>query len=315
MKELSTMSSAIYDSAYTKRITVFTPTYNRAYILKKLYFSLQRQSFTDFEWLIVDDGSTDDTVSYVQTWTNAGNTFSIRYYKQKNGGKHRAINYGLQLAEGELFFVVDSDDYLTDDALMKIDVWFKEARDNSLIGAIAANKGISKYETPNEVSKKAFLDQSFLEMGTFRENGRLVLNGEKAIVFYTELHRKYPYPEFEGEKFLTEAVVYNRIANDGYITRFYNDIICIYQYQTDGLSANGMDIYLNNPHGYGLWIYESALFHNKSIVEKWKMYYSFYCDLRGMYPIKTIAESIGTSELMIHFCQAYYCLKHKCLGR
>ena len=102
------------------KVTIFTPTYNRAYIISKLYMSLKRQQVKDFEWLIVDDGLTDNTESLVKGWIILEKSFSIRYYKQKNGGKCRAINRALDLAQGELFFTVDSDDYLTDDAIKKI---------------------------------------------------------------------------------------------------------------------------------------------------------------------------------------------------
>ena len=101
--------------AFSYKITVFTPTYNRAYILENLYRSLQRQSFTDFEWLVVDDGSSDGTKALFERWQKEDNPFPIRYCYKENGGKCRAINYGLKLAQGELFFTVDSDDYLTDD--------------------------------------------------------------------------------------------------------------------------------------------------------------------------------------------------------
>ena len=115
------------------RITVFTPTFNRAYILSNLYQSPQRQSFCDFEWLIVDDGSTDNTKELINKWKMEQNAFEIRYVWQKNGGKCRAINKGLDLAKGELFFTVDSDDYLTDDALEKIDCWERELPKNGII--------------------------------------------------------------------------------------------------------------------------------------------------------------------------------------
>ena len=104
---------------YKHRITVFTPTYNRAYIISNLYESLKTQTFTDFEWLVVDDGSNDNTEALFENWINEDNFFSIRYVKTPNGGKHRAINKGLELAEGELFFTMDSDDTLTNDALLK----------------------------------------------------------------------------------------------------------------------------------------------------------------------------------------------------
>lgn len=304
------MSSAISNAEYQKRITVFTPTYNRAYILPQLYHTLQRQSFLDFEWLIVDDGSTDDTEKTVQQWIEEENPFAIVYYKQQNGGKHRAVNKGLSLAQGEIFFVVDSDDYLTDDALEKMDRWFEEIGVDSLLVSVAANKGTSPTQTVNAFFDEPYLDQSFLDMGTYREHGKLVLNGERAIAFYTDIHRKYLYPEFPGERFLTEAIVYNRMANEGYKTRFFNDIIVIYEYREDGLSSDGTEIYLKNPHGYGLWFKERAEFLHEPLIKKWKMYYSFYCDLRERYPLTEIAECIGAPATLIGICKMLFSLKH-----
>ena len=95
--------------SFQYKITLFTPTYNRAYILDKLYRSVQRQTFRDFEWLIIDDGSSDNTEALVRGWMDDGNDFPIRYEKVPNGGKCRAINRGLDLAQGELFFIMDSD--------------------------------------------------------------------------------------------------------------------------------------------------------------------------------------------------------------
>ena len=103
------------------RITVFTPTYNRGYTIERLYRSLQRQVFDDFEWIVIDDGSNDNTEALFQTFLRTKNQFPITYKKVSNGGKHRAINLGVQMAQGELFFIVDSDDYLTDRALEEID--------------------------------------------------------------------------------------------------------------------------------------------------------------------------------------------------
>ena len=292
-----------------KRITVFTPTFNRAYIIHNLYQSLCRQTFMDFEWLIVDDGSDDGTRDLVSGWETDA-PFRIRYYWQQNGGKHRAVNHGLDLARGEIFFVVDSDDQLTSDALYKIDDWFSHFPDRSDLAGIVANKGLSEEKTVNHFFSSDYLDKTFLDMNTYRENGELVLNGERAIAFYTEVHKKYRYPVYEDEKFMTEAVVYNRMAHDGYKLRFFNDIIWIYEYQSDGLSADGTEIYLRNPRGYGLWFRERADFMNWSIFQKWKMRYSFYCDLRDRYPVDIIAKSIGTSALFIHACKMVFRIKH-----
>ena len=127
------------------KLTVFTPTYNRAYIIENLYQSLQRQSCHDFEWLVVDDGSSDNTKELFDNWMKEENPFPIRYYKQENGGKHRAINYAIPLAEGELFFIVDSDDYLTDDAVETILEQFKTlpSEDSRKYAGICNCKGYS----------------------------------------------------------------------------------------------------------------------------------------------------------------------------
>ena len=101
-------------------VTVFTPTYNRAHLLPLLYKSLQNQTCKDFEWLVVDDGSNDGTDTLINKWINNEQSFPIRYYKIKNGGKMRAINYGVSLAEGSIFCGIDSDDWFYNDAIISI---------------------------------------------------------------------------------------------------------------------------------------------------------------------------------------------------
>ena len=214
------------------KITVFTPTYNRAYILEGLYRSLQRQTWTDFEWLVVDDGSRDGTEALFDRWQREDNPFPIRYVRQENGGKCRAINRGLTLARGELFFTVDSDDYLTDDALEKAVRWERELpRDQKFCG-VAGNLGTAPDTTPNTPVPGEYFDGT-----AFDRYGKV--DGERAMIFYTRIHRQYPYPEFPGEKFMTEAVAWNRMAGDGYKVRYFNDIIWIYEYKDDGLTRSG----------------------------------------------------------------------------
>ena len=207
-------------SNYKYKITVFTPTYNRAYMIGTLYQSLLCQTFTDFEWLVVDDGSTDNTEQLFAEWLQKRELHSIRYVKQENGGKCRAINRALDLAQGELFFTVDSDDYLTEDALEKIVLWEQQLPHDEMYCGVAGNLGTSIGETTNT----SFVD-GFHE-GTLLDRYNLV-DGERAIVLYTDIHKRYKYPEYNGEKFMTEAVAWNRIAHDGYKIRFYNDIIWI----------------------------------------------------------------------------------------
>lgn len=281
------------------KITVFTPTYNRAYIIKQLYHSLQRQTFADFEWLIIDDGSTDNTEDVFRKWINDNNSFRIRYYKQENGGKCRAINRALDLAQGEIFFTVDSDDFLTDDALEKVNKWFIEIRDTSNTVGIVANRGFNVRQTINYCFLEEYLDKSLLDIYSYERDNQKVFDGERAFAFYTEFHRKYRYPEFEGETFMTEAVVWNRMAHDGYLMRFFNDIIWVFEYKEDGLTKAGNALFINNPHGYGLWLKEKAEFEGDSIIKKLKMYYTFTCDLQKKYNYKLIAECIGAPMLLI----------------
>lgn len=284
---------------HKRRITVATPSFNRAHIIGNLYKSLQAQSFQDFEWLVIDDGSSDDTKLLFEKWVHEENVFTIRYFQKENGGKHSAVNLALELAEGEIFFVMDSDDILTNDALEKIDRWFFEIEKNGDIAGIAANKGISDTDTPNAMFSALYLEKSLLEMKTYRENDKPVLDGERAMAFFTDIYRKYPYPVFAGERFVTEAVVYNRMAADGYKMRFFNDILCIYEYQSDGLTRMGSKLFINNPKGYGLWLRERAEYMGISWLEKMKMYYTFTCDLAAYYDAKLIAECIGAPKWMI----------------
>lgn len=273
-------------------ITVFTPTYNRAYIIEQLYESLKRQTFRKFEWIVIDDGSSDETEKLFRKWLKEKNEFTIRYYKKENGGKCRAINYALDYAQGRLFFVVDSDDYLVEDAIEKILNWEGILPAGDTFCGLAGNLGTSKLYTPNTLFDSEYYDGTLLDRYE-------KIDGERAIVFYTEIHKKYKYPEYVDEKFMTEAVVYNRMANDGYKMRFYNDIICVYKYQEDGLTKAGNSLFINNPRGYGLWLKEKAIYTRATLKEKMKMYYNFSCELSEKYDVKTIAECIDVPAIAI----------------
>lgn len=267
------------------KITVFTPTYNRAYIIEELYRSLQRQTYSNFEWVVVDDGSIDNTQSIFKQWEKENNVFPIRYVYQENGGKCRAINRGLQLAEGELFFTVDSDDYLTDDALEKIVKWESELPKDVKYCGFAGNRGTTLTETPNRLFEGGYLDGTALDRYT-------IVDGERAFVFYTDIHRKYLYPEFPGEKFLTEAVTWDLMAYDGYKMRFYNDIIWLWEYLPDGLTKVGYRLFLENPQGTGLFFRQKAKFLHYPLKRRLGMWYGFTCDAMDRCTNAQIAEYI-----------------------
>ena len=277
-------------------VTVFTPTYNRAYILGDLYHSLQRQTCMDFEWLIVDDGSADDTKALVASWQGEKNPFPIRYVYQENGGKCRAINRGLKEADGRLFFTVDSDDYLTDDAIEKVIRWDGELpRDGHFCGYVG-NRGTTPTQTPNRLFPGGYLDGTALDRYD-------QVDGERAFVFYTEVHRKYLYPEFPGEKFLTEAVTWDLMAHDGYKMRFYNDIIWIWEYKDDGLTRAGYRVFLENPQGTGLFFRQKAEFLHYSLWNKLTLWYGYATDAMDRCTDEQIASYIGMPKALVPPCR------------
>lgn len=249
-------------------ITVFTPTFNRAYRLPKLYESLCRQTDRDFEWLIVDDGSTDDTVKLVESWI-AENRIGIRYHRQDNGGKHRAINRGAEMARGELFFIVDSDDYLTDDALSEIHKTYAEIQgDDRFCGVCMCRAHKDGVRIGGELCFDT-LDCSALD---FRLKHKIT--GDMAEVMRTNIMRQFPFPEFEGEKFCPEALVWNRIA-DNYFFRYKNRKIYICEYLADGLTAGIIRVRRFSPTA-SMMYYSELLGRRIPLKEKLKSAVNFW---------------------------------------
>lgn len=235
-----------------KAITIFTPTYNRAYILNQLYQSLCRQSSQDFEWLIVDDGSNDQTRELVDSFIEE-QKIVIRYFYQKNGGKHRAINYGVQKAQGKLFFIVDSDDFLTLDAVETIKNEWNEITDKSLYAGLCLRKiHIKNDETFGKKFPLQKFDSNSLDLAF-----TLGIIGDKAIIFQTHVLEQYPFPELSGERFVPEALIWYRIAHSGLLLRCIDKGIYRCEYLPDGLSKNFRSNLKNNPRGFLLFYLET----------------------------------------------------------
>lgn len=278
------------------KLTIFTPTYNRAYILGRLYDSLRSQTCKEFEWLIIDDGSTDDTERLVEGWMGKQNTFPIRYYKKENGGKHRAINDALDLAQGKLFLCVDSDDLLTEDAVAQISEW-ENANDEKTICCIAGNWNYCGAEEENPLFEQTPVIADFFDRYPRKNNHYFFIGHDRAWVFYTDIHRQYKYPEFPGEKFMTEAVAWNRMAQNGYRLLCYNRTIYYCTHQEDGLTYASRENFHKNPYGYGLWVREMTEALARSTWEKVKRYYSFCCELQGEYETEKIADFLKISKM------------------
>lgn len=274
--------------------TIFTPTYNRKELLKRVYESLIIQTNNEFEWLIVDDGSSDGTEEYINSIINEHNKFVIIYKKKENGGKHRAINYGLGFANGEVFAIVDSDDYLTANAVEKIKEWFKTIiGDEKKFAGVAGQKGYSIVEAIGTTFDGLYVDAKNNERSSKK------ISGDKFEVYYTEILKKNKFPEFENEKFLTEVIVWNRIANQNYYIRWFNDIIYICEYLPQGLTDNRERLIESSPAGYALNIKEQVKFGNISLKQKLG-YYSFYYSIRKKYKnIFEVAREIDANPIII----------------
>ena len=231
------------------KFTVFTPTFNRKELLEKLYESLQKQTFKDFEWLIVDDGSTDGTKEKVEEFLSE-KKLEIKYYFKENGGKQRAYNFATEKANGELFICLDSDDEYVENGLEIILKYWKKYEKNSDIAGMGY---LSTY--PNrEIIGSSFPEKEMIST-QFEIYNKYGVKGDKGLMFRTEIIKKYKFPVFEDEKFITEAVVYNRIC-EKYKMVYVNEKIEIKEYQEDGLTAKYNNLLLKNPKG-------QALYHNE----------------------------------------------------
>lgn len=239
------------DGKENKMLTIFTPTYNRAYIIKKLYQSLKNQTSEDFEWIVVDDDSTDNTEDLFRSFGTVGK--GITYIKQPHGGKHRAINRALKIARGDYFFIVDSDDFLTNDAVEKVNSWTENIDKDDICGVAGlkcSTQGNIWGGTPS-ISANEYVEATNIE----REKYELL--GDKAEVYSTQIMKEHPFPEYEHEYFVTEAVVWDWIALDGCKLRWYNEPIYVCEYLENGLTkndANGRKGHVANPRGFARYV-------------------------------------------------------------
>lgn len=228
-------------------ITIFTPTYNRAHLLPRLYDSLKQQDVQNFEWVIVDDGSQDETEEIIAGFINEAN-IPIKFHRKANEGKHIAINWGVQMADGDLFFIVDSDDYLLSDATKLIQQYYLNVCDRDDIAGVSFRRGESA--TKYIGTQETFSD---IEATAIEFRCRYGIEGDMAEVFKTKILREYPFPKIYGEKFCTEALVWNRIALR-YKLLWTSRIVYIGEYLKGGLSDNSVKLRKQSPN-YAMLFY------------------------------------------------------------
>lgn len=277
-------------------ISIITASYNRAYIIEKLYHSLRRQTSLDFEWIVIDDGSADDTYDKVTEWSSVETNFAIFVYKQENGGKHRAVNRGVSVAKGDWCFIVDSDDILADDAVATIRDWIKESEANKKIAAVAGQKGyLSNHQPiggfPQLRSNKKYVDAK----NTDRR--KLNLLGDKAEVYRTEILRKYPFMTYEGENFMSESTVWDEIAFQGYSVRWYPEVIYYCDYLSDGLTHSGNAKEKKNYQGFTYLTKQRIRCHGllEGIIARG---YYFYVSRSMGKSVAEISSNLGNSKIL-----------------
>ena len=229
------------------RVTIVTPTYNRGYIIHRLIASVLQQTDDNFKWIVIDDGSSDNTEAIFRDFQKGYPAFSFMYVKTENGGKQRAINLAVTMVDTEYVFIVDSDDYLVPDTIGRINQWINDKEINEKYAGVSGVKGFDP-QTP--VSGKEIHFASGYVDATNLERGKYGLSADMAEVYKTDILRKYPFEVFPGEKFVPEATVWDRIAKDGYKLRWHEDIIYICEYLPDGLTGQSWKLMRDNPMGY-----------------------------------------------------------------
>jgi glycosyltransferase involved in cell wall biosynthesis len=243
-------------------LTIFTPTYNRAYTLHKLYESLKRQSKNEFIWLIIDDGSSDHTEILVKGWIDE-KIISIRYYRQENLGMHGAHNTAYKLINTELNVCIDSDDYMPDDAVEKIVSFWKENGSEDIGGIIGLdcnNSGkIIGTELPTDIKTSTL----------FNLYNKYGVKGDKKLVYRTALTKKYPYPVYQHEKLVPLSYKYFMLDQECEML-LMNETLCCVEYLPDGSSMNILKQYKNSPNGFRFYRMEMMKLPNTSFLFKFK---------------------------------------------
>ncbi|MBB3150038.1 glycosyltransferase involved in cell wall biosynthesis [Paenibacillus endophyticus] len=226
-------------------LTVFTPTYNRAYCLHQVYESLLRQTCTDFEWLIIDDGSSDNTKELVAGWIEEQH-IPITYVFQQNQGMHGAHNTAYERIETELNVCIDSDDYMPDDAVEHIVTFWNEHRSDKFCGFA----GLDAYTNGETVGSKLPLHlASSTLFDLYHKHGVI---GDKKLVYRSSLTKLHPYPLFEGENYVGLDYKYH-LLNQQYELLLLNEVLCHVEYLADGSSRNMLKQYRRNPKGFAFY--------------------------------------------------------------
>ena len=256
-------------------LTIFTPTYNRSKLLKRAYQSLKDQTNRDFCWLIVDDGSTDDTKKVVEGWIQEGG-IPIEYHYCENGGKMRAHNRGVRLCKTDWFLCLDSDDYLVNDAVESILKCIDENTVDDRLAGIIAHKGKNSTELLSGVDFPDGIRRSTL-YGLYLKG----FKGETTLIFRTEVLKKYPFPEIDGEKYVPEDYIYDKIDAE-YEYLVFNKILTVCEIVSDGYTDSVRKLREDNKQAWYFYFEQRARITPMSIRKlKYLGYYRLYARMSG----------------------------------
>lgn len=227
-------------------LTVFTPAYNRAHTLSRTYESMLNQNCKQFIWLVVDDGSTDNTAELVHEWQKRDNGFELRYLYKENGGMHTAHNTAYEAIDTELNVCIDSDDCLAPGAVEKILQKWQEIQGKGYAGIIGLDADLDGHLIgtgfPDGLAETTL-------SGYYAAGGR----GDKKLIYRTDVIQQYPpYPVFPGEKYVSLSYKYRLIDQD-YLMATLDEVLCNVEYQADGSSNTMWRQYLTNPKGFAFW--------------------------------------------------------------
>lgn len=226
-------------------ITVFTPAYNRADLLKRCYESMCRQTNKNFIWMIIDDGSTDNTKEVVELWMLNNNGFEIQYYYKENGGLHTAYNEAIEHIDTELCVCIDSDDYMPDNAVEIILDFWKKNGSNEYAGIVGLDYTIDNHVIGDLLPDKKSINLIDLLIGKYH-----IHNGDRTNVVRTELYKKVaPMISFKGEKNFSPHYMHLQISKN-YDFLVLNKNLRYVEYQADGMSNSIFKQYLNSPNSF-----------------------------------------------------------------
>ena len=250
-------------------ITILTPTFNRAHLLPRLFESLTHQTDFNFEWLVIDDGSTDGTSDLFAGNTFLSAPFPIRYYRQENGGKHRALNAGVKQAKGDFIFIADSDDRLLPQSVAIVGQHASAIADDNTFAGVA---GLDVFDDERIVGTG--LPQDIIDCNAMDIRYRYHVDGDLKEVFKTTVLQEFPFPEIQDEKFCPEQLLWFRIAQK-YKLRYFNTPIYVAEYQPNGITASIIRVRMLAPQATCM-MYAEMLAYKIPFKEKIKAAINFW---------------------------------------